>query len=1024
MNTNNGHNNNYDNNSNGNANNETNNSSGDGEDVLSNNENDVSFYYNAQNNDIPHIMQNVKLIGLNVCGLRSKLRNGIFEEFAIQYDILCLSETNLHNIDLSGTSLANYTCFIKEKSLNSHRYGGVHGLCMIVKNNIAEHAQIITEIQSPYILWVKFNKEAFGVACIIGSAYLPGENSIHKDKEMFDVITEDIFVLKNTYNLPICLIGDLNSRTGTLDDSFTIEPCIINNCGFEEFAHDLFDLNSNEDCQIYEKRYNRDTTINSNGELLVEFCKANNLKIVNGRCGADKELGDFTFNSPNGSSTIDYCIISPNFFSHILDFEVDVLDQNLSDFHSPIILTLKTDYENTQTNNTDQTIESDINYEPINSKWCSDKKLEFQSKFDLNKIEEANLLLDTFESEGSNQRDIDSIVKLISDISVKSGLETGISKCPQNKRNPHKLNKTNKPWFDQECHEKRKQFFRIKNRLKKSKSFHDKAALNNETKAYKKFINKKSHIYNKNLHKKLRDLKSSKPKEYWNLLNSKKHKPNNSISINTLYNHFKIINNHINETETEFDASKISEEGDEALNNEFTTSEVNNLINKLKNNKSNGIDNIINEFIKFSPMDYKLLLVRLFNTILKTGIIPSNWCISFISPIYKNKGSTSDPDNYRGISLISCLGKLFTALINERLNKFVNVNNILGEEQAGFRSGYSTQDHIFTLHTLIDLYLNKFGPKKILYCAFIDYRKAFDLVDRSSLWSKLLTYNINGRIMKLIYNIYQNTKACIKLNNSISASFKCNIGVRQGDNLSPLLFSLFINDFEKYISDKFNGLKSIENLFSDIVQNDEIVIYLKLYALLYADDTIILAESPFELQLALNAVYNYCEKWKLKINVDETIIIRFSKRRSPNMNYEFWLNNEKVEVVDTYIYLGTTFSYNGKFKDAIKKQTIQAQRALFAIKSKKDIYNLPVDILLDLFDKMILPILLYGCEIWGFENLDCIEIFYRTFLKYVLRLNKQTANCMVYGEAGRKPLGGTIKNGLFLVTKINYLSNY
>ena len=76
---------------------------------------------------------------------------------------------------------------------------------------------------------------------------------------------------------------------------------------------------------------------------------------------------------------------------------------------------------------------------------------------------------------------------------------------------------------------------------------------------------------------------------------------------------------------------------------------------------------------------------------------------------------------------------------------------------------------------------------------------------------------------------------------------------------------------------------------------------------------------------------------------------------------------------------------------------------------KKDIYNLPVDILFDLFDKMILPILLYGCEIWGFENLDCIDFFYRTFLKYVLRLNKQTANCMVYGEAGRKPLGETIK---------------
>ena len=404
------------------------------------------------------------------------------------------------------------------------------------------------------------------------------------------------------------------------------------------------------------------------------------------------------------------------------------------------------------------------------------------------------------------------------------------------------------------------------------------------------------------------------------------------------------------------------------------------------------------------------MLVKLFNSILKTGIIPSIWCMSFISPIYKNKGPKSDPDNYRGISLISCLGKLFAALINERLTTFTNENNIIGEEQAGFRSGYSTHDHIFALHSIIDIYLNKFNRKKRLYCAFIDYRKAFDLVDRASLWSKLLSYNINGRIMKLIYNLYQNTKACIKLNNSISASFNCNIGVRQGDNLSPLLFALFINDFESFLSDQFNGLKGIDDLFTESTLNEDIERFLKLFVLLYADDTIILAENPKDLQLALNAAYSYCNLWKLKINIDKTKIIRFSKRRSSIDPPVFWINNERVEVVENYTYLGTIFTFNGKFKNAINKQMLQAQRALFAIKSKKDTYNLPVDIVFDLFDKMIMPILLYGCEIWGYENVDCLEIFYRKFLKYVLKLNNQTTNCMVYGETGKMPLSETIKS--------------
>ena len=232
--------------------------------------------------------------------------------------------------------------------------------------------------------------------------------------------------------------------------------------------------------------------------------------------------------------------------------------------------------------------------------------------------------------------------------------------------------------------------------------------------------------------------------------------------------------------------------------------------------------------------------------------------------------------------------------------------------------------------------------------------------------------------MKLIYNLYQNTKACIKLNNRISSSFNCNIGVKQGDNLSPLLFSLFINDFETFLSEfseDYNGLKGLNNLFTNATQNDEFEAMLKLYILLYADDTIIMAENKEELQVALHAVGGYCRLWKLQVNVSKTKIIKFKKRKSkkfPNDHYDFRLNNEKVEVVDSYVYLGTTISYNGKYKEAIKKQVLQAQRALFAIKRKKEMYDLPFDITLDLFDKMILPILLYGCEIWGFEDVGLI----------------------------------------------------
>ena len=314
-------------------------------------------------------------------------------------------------------------------------------------------------------------------------------------------------------------------------------------------------------------------------------------------------------------------------------------------------------------------------------------------------------------------------------------------------------------------------------------------------------------------------------------------------------------------------------------------------------------------------------------------------------------------------------------------------------------------DHVFTLHCIVDLYLKN---KKRLYCAFVDYKKAVDLIKRSDLWSKLIANGINGKVVTVIYNLYKEAKSCVKSNNSISDFFGCNVGVRQGENLSPLLFSIFLNDLESSLkNDGISGLKYIDNETIKYLSDGDVEIWLRLYVLLYADDTIILTESVSDLQKALNSLYTYCNTWNLSVNTSKTKVMIFSRgklRSKPSFSF----GNDNIEICDEYTYLGVVFNFNGNFKKAIGKQVSQAKHAMFALLTKAAKLHLPFDVTCELFDKLVLPILLYGCEVWGFENLDHIDIFYRNFLRRALKLNRLTVNCMLYGEVGKYKLESVV----------------
>ena len=189
--------------------------------------------------------------------------------------------------------------------------------------------------------------------------------------------------------------------------------------------------------------------------------------------------------------------------------------------------------------------------------------------------------------------------------------------------------------------------------------------------------------------------------------------------------------------------------------------------------------------------------------------------------------------------------------MNKRLQKYLETNNILAEEQNGFRVGRSCIDHIFVMCTVLR---NRKMLGKETFLCFIDYKKAFDSVDRNLLLYKLSSIGISGHMYKAISSLYSNPKSRVILQDYSTEYFDCPVGVKQGDCLSPTLFAIFINNLASEIKSSGVGLKlDIE----DIAGNIEITL---LNILLYADDIVLFAENEADLQFLLNIVEIWCEK--------------------------------------------------------------------------------------------------------------------------------------------------------------------
>ena len=292
------------------------------------------------------------------------------------------------------------------------------------------------------------------------------------------------------------------------------------------------------------------------------------------------------------------------------------------------------------------------------------------------------------------------------------------------------------------------------------------------------------------------------------------------------------------------------------LDYEMSGEELDDASYVLKPDKSSGYDSLSNEMIKCLLSTNPDLLLKLFNSVFSSNTKIEKWTIAMITPIWK-AGPKMDPSNYRGISLLSCLGKFYTAILNKRLMAYAIANNILKPEALGFVAGNRTSDANLIIHTLIQRYCHQQNEK--IFSCFVDFSKAFDTIPRYLLFKKLLGYGINGKFFNNIKTLYSNDNCCVKVGSELTETFLANQGVKQGCILSPLLFNIFISDIiGRFATEECRPLEIDESH--------------KLSCLLWADDVILMSRSEEGLRNMLSALSLFVEENKMAINVKKTKI--------------------------------------------------------------------------------------------------------------------------------------------------------
>ena len=365
----------------------------------------------------------------------------------------------------------------------------------------------------------------------------------------------------------------------------------------------------------------------------------------------------------------------------------------------------------------------------------------------------------------------------------------------------------------------------------------------------------------------------------------------------------------------------------------------------LKSDKCSDEEGLNAEHLQYAPLNLLIRITAMFNNMMAHSFVPKQFKVGFMVPIVKdNQGNLSDASNYRGITISPILTKVFEHVLKLVFAEYL----ITSPYQFGFKKKHSTSHALFCLKSTINYYVEK-GSR--VFCSFLDASKAFDRLVHSGLFLKLMEKGIPKLFLDIIISWYDGLQCRVLWDGHYSEWFRITAGVRQGGVLSPIFYSLYVDELVSILQSSNVGCY-IANKFAA--------------ALIYADDMAVLAPSIKGLQKLLIICENYCRKWDIRLNSKKTKSICFGKGLAPTTKLK--LEGDEIEWVAQWKYLGLTLVSGRAFACNLQETIRRFYRATNSILRVDGRSN--VLVMLRLLESHCVPILAYAIEVVHVEDVN------------------------------------------------------